>query len=73
MTRVKFLLDLGKISELFERVLQQERDDPHQKDLLLRKYAEMELGRIFLSKPSQSNPVSTSSGTAAANIEADDE
>ena len=63
-----------------EKALQQERDNPVQKDLLLRKYAEIELGRTFLNQPAaaQLKPTLNSgndpeSDTLAAPVEADDE
>ena len=62
-----------------EKALQQERDNPVQKDLLLRKYAEIELGRVFLDRPAaQLKPTlnfsnDPDSDTPAATVEKDDE
>ena len=62
-----------------EKALQQERDDPVQKDLLLRKYAEIELGKVFLNQPAAQLKPTLNSGsdpdsdTLAATVETDDE
>ncbi len=68
-------LNMGWYSTV-EKALQQERDDPVQRDLLLRKYAEIELGKAFLSQPAAQREKTLALGrnpAAATALETDDE